>query len=238
MVSQLVIAVVLTIGVSALCSILEAMVLSVTTAEIENFKKKSPKRGVLIEKYRNEIDETSSAILSLNTIANTLGATLAGGLAEKAFGDGSNSILWFAGGMTLGILFFSEILPKNLTVIYRSDMLGLLVPPLIVVRFLMSPFSKVCKFTMRAMVPIKEKSNEEDEEEISLLARKGAKEGTLSADESDWVTNALRLDGVKVSEIMTPRTVMLALDENLCVEKVFDQYFPSSSGTVLGHWLG
>tara|TARA_B000000441_G_C21743945_1_gene356176 strand:- start:916 stop:1977 length:1062 start_codon:yes stop_codon:yes gene_type:complete len=224
MVSQLVIAVVLTIGVSALCSILEAMVLSVTTAEIENFKKKSPKRGVLIEKYRNEIDETSSAILSLNTIANTLGATLAGGLAEKTFGDGSNSILWFAGGMTLGILFFSEILPKNLTVIYRSDMLGLLVPPLIVVRFLMSPFSKVCKFTMRAMVPIKEKSNEEDEEEIILLARKGAKEGTLSADESDWVTNALRLDGVKVSEIMTPRTVMLALDENLCVEKVFDQY--------------
>ena len=122
MVSQLVIAVVLTIGVSALCSILEALILSVTTAEIENFKKVS-QRGALIEKYRNEIDETSSAILSLNTIANTLGATLAGGLAEKAFGDGSNSILIFAGGMTLGILFFSEILPKNLTVIYRSDML-------------------------------------------------------------------------------------------------------------------
>ena len=224
MVSQLVIAVVLTIGVSALCSILEAMVLSVTTAEIENFKKKSPRRGNIIEKYRLEIDETSSAILSLNTIANTLGATLAGGLAEKTFGDGSNSILIFAGGMTLGILFFSEILPKNLTVIYRSEMIGVLVPPLVVVRFLMSPFSKVCKFTMRAMVPVKEKSTEEDEEEIILLARKGAKEGTLSADESDWVTNALRLDGVKVSEIMTPRTVMLTLDESLSVEKVFQQY--------------
>ena len=82
MVSQLVIAVVLTIGVSALCSILEAMVLSLTTAEIENFKK-SPQRGKLIEKYRNELEETSSAILSLNTIANTLGATLAGGLREN-----------------------------------------------------------------------------------------------------------------------------------------------------------
>ncbi len=224
MVTQLVIAVVLTIGVSALCSILEAMVLSVTTAEIENFKKQSPKRGSLIEKFRNEIEETSSAILSLNTIANTLGATLAGGLAEKTFGDGSNSILIFAGGMTLGILFFSEILPKNLTVIYRSDMLGVLIPPLVIVRFLMSPFSKICKFTMRAMVPTKEKSNEEDEEEIILLARKGAKEGTLSEDESDWVTNALRLDGVKVSEIMTPRTVVLALDENLSVGKVFEQF--------------
>ena len=224
MVSQLVIAVVLTIGVSALCSILEALVLSITTAEIENFKKKSPKRGALIEKYRIEIDETSSAILSLNTIANTLGATLAGGLAEKTFGDGSNSILVFAGGMTLGILFFSEILPKNLTMIYRSDMLGLLVPPLILVRILMSPFSKICKFTMRVMVTPREKSTEEDEEEIILLAKKGAKEGTLSIDESDWVTNALKLDDVKVSEIMTPRTVMLALEENLTVEKVFNQY--------------
>ena len=110
MITQLVIAVALTIGVSALCSILEAMVLSVTTAEIESFKKRSPKRGKILEKYRVEIDETSSAILSLNTIANTLGATLAGGLAEKALGGGSNSILIFAGGMTLGILFFSEIL--------------------------------------------------------------------------------------------------------------------------------
>ena len=195
MITQLVIAVALTISVSALCSILEAMILSTTTAEIENFKKRSPKRGKILEKYRLEIDETSSAILSLNTIANTLGATLAGGLAEKTFGDGSNSILIFAGGMTLGILFFSEILPKNLTVIYRSEMLGSLVLPLVMVRILMSPFSKVCKFTMRAMVPPKEKSSERDEEEIILLAKKGAKEGTLSSDESDWVTNALKLAG-------------------------------------------
>ena len=77
---------------------------------------------------------------------------------------------------------------------------------------------------MRAMVSPKEKSTEEDEEEIILLAKKGAKEGTLSAEESDWVTNALRLDDVKVSEIMTPRTVMLALEENLTVEKVFNEY--------------
>ena len=224
MASELVIAVSLTIGVSALCSILEAMILSITTAEIEQFKKKAPQRGKLLDQSRFEIEETSSAILSLNTIANTLGATLAGGLAEKTFGDGSNSILFFAGGMTLGILFFSEILPKNLTVSYRTDMLGFLVPPLVVVRWLMAPFSKICKFTMRAMVPQKEKSSDEDEEEIILLARKGAKEGTLSNDESDWVTNALRLDGVKVSEIMTPRTVMLALDQNLTVKNVFHKY--------------
>ena len=224
MISQLVVAVAFTIGVSSLCSILEAMILSITTAEIEDFKDRSPKWGQKLSKFRDEIDETSSAILSLNTIANTLGATLVGGLAEKSFGNGENTLLLFACGMTLGILFFAEILPKNFTVSYRTEMLPYLVPPLVMVRFCMSPFSKICKFTMRAMVPEKEKSSEEDENEIILLAQKGAKEGTLTSDESDLVTNALKLDGIKVSEIMTPRTVMLALDEILSVEDTFKQH--------------
>ena len=224
MISQLVVAVAFTIGVSSLCSILEAMILSITTAEIEDFKDRSPKWGQKLSKFRDEIDETSSAILSLNTIANTLGATLVGGLAEKSFGNGENTLLIFACGMTLGILFFAEILPKNFTVSYRTEMLPYLVPPLVMVRFCMSPFSKICKFTMRAMVPEKEKSSEEDENEIILLAQKGAKEGTLTSEESDLVTNALKLDGIKVSEIMTPRTVMLALDELLSVEDTFKQH--------------
>ena len=76
MTPDLVIAIGLTIGISALCSTLEAMILSVTSAEIENLKKTSPKRGKMLERFRTEIEETSSAILSLNTIANTLGATL------------------------------------------------------------------------------------------------------------------------------------------------------------------
>lgn len=65
-------AIAFTIGVSALCSILEAMILSTTTAEIEGLKKTHPKRGEKLEKYKIELAETSSAILSLNTIANTL----------------------------------------------------------------------------------------------------------------------------------------------------------------------
>lgn len=114
MTSDLVIAIALTIGISALCSVLEAMILSITTAEIENFKNQAPKRGTLLKKYRLEIEETSSAILSLNTIANTLGATLVGGLAEKSFGGGENSLLLFACGMTAGILFFCRNSAKKL----------------------------------------------------------------------------------------------------------------------------
>ena len=68
-------AIVFTIGISALCSLLEAMILSTTTAEIEGLKKLYPNRGKKLEKYKLGLEETSSAILSLNTIANTLGAT-------------------------------------------------------------------------------------------------------------------------------------------------------------------
>ena len=78
------IAIFFTIGISALCSVLEAMVLSTTTAEIEGLKKRNSRRGESLDHYINDLEETSSAILSLNTIANTLGATLVGGLAVIA----------------------------------------------------------------------------------------------------------------------------------------------------------
>jgi len=221
---ELVLAISLTIGISALCSTLEAMILSITVAEIESLKEKRPKKGKLLEKYKVELEETSSAILSLNTIANTLGATLVGGLAEKTFSGHENSLLIFAIGMTLGILFFSEILPKNLAVSYRFEMASRLIIPLALVRWCMAPISKICKLTVRAIVPPKNKQSESDEQEIILLAQKGAKEGTLTNEESDLVTNALQLDKLKVEEIMTPRTVMFALDESMTVEKVFEKH--------------
>ena len=104
---ELVLAISLTIGISALCSTLEAMILSITVAEIESLKEKRPKKGKLLEKYKVELEETSSAILSLNTIANTLGATLVGGLAEKTFSGHENSLLIFADRYdTWDLIFF------------------------------------------------------------------------------------------------------------------------------------
>jgi CBS domain containing-hemolysin-like protein len=223
---ELIVAVALTIGVSALCSTLEAMILSITPAEIEALKKKSSRKGKMLERYREEIEETTSSILSLNTIANTLGATLVGGLAEKAFGDGGDSVLIFAGGMTLGILFFAEIIPKNIAIAdaCRVGLQANLVYPLSVVRFVMAPISKICKATVKAVVPQNNEREIDEEEEIILLARKGAKEGSLSNNESDLVTNALRLDEVHVRDIMTPRTVVTAFEEDMTVEEVFNMY--------------
>ena len=73
-------------------------------------------------------------------------------------------------------------------------------------------------------MPPKDKESESDEQEIILLAQKGAKEGTLTSEESDLVTNALHLNNLKVEEIVTPRTVMFVLDESSTVEKVFEDH--------------
>ena len=115
----LVIIVILTLGVSAFCSTLEAMVLSTTPVEIEALKRKYGKRGELLEKFVENIDETTSAILTANTIANTFGATLAGAQFAMIMGTGPATRYVFPAAMTVSILFFSEILPKNFGIFYR-----------------------------------------------------------------------------------------------------------------------
>ena len=205
----LVLAVLFTLGISGLCSVLEAMILSTTAAEIESLRKTLPKLGAQLDKFKREMEETTSAILTLKTIAKTLGATLVGGLAAKIYGE--NKLIWFSVGLTVGILIFSEILPKNAGVIYRRSLQPLLVPVLAVVRFLMAPLSKLCKVTVNLVIQKKPEEAEADDE-IILLAEKN-KRGDCHF-ERDMISNVLSLDEINVGEIMTPRRLLWHLKSN------------------------
>lgn len=217
------IAVLFTLTVSAFCSLLEAMILSTTTAEIESLKQKAPKRGELLERFRTDIEETSSAILSLNTVANTLGATVTGVLAVRVFHENPSVAKYVVpASMTLGILIISEVIPKNLGILYRPSLQPYMVYPLHGVRMIMLPISWVCKKLVN-FIAGKRNTEESGEEEIILLAEKSAKEGTLTADESQIISNALSLDDVRVSEIMTPRTVVSALEASETIGDVFER---------------
>lgn len=217
----LAIAVCFTLSVSAFCSLLEAMILSTTTAEIESLKQKAPKRGLLLEKFKADIEETSSAILTLNTVANTLGATLSGGLAVKLWVDNPEfAVHYFPLLLTAAILIFSEVIPKNIGVLYRPSLQPLMIYPLHGIRICMWPISKVCRYLVM-MIAGKRNVESSGEEEIILLAEKSAKEGGLTADESQIISNALSLDDVKISEIMTPRTVVSAIEAGETVGQVF-----------------
>lgn len=208
----------LTLGVSAFCSLLEAILLSTSNAEIEALKTKNPKRGQLMKYFKEDIEQTSSAILALNTIANTLGAAVVGGLSLKFFGE--ENLFYFSIGMTIGILFLSEIIPKNMGVLHREGLLPYCVYAMYTVRVIMSPIAKVCKAAVQFFLKTQTGTIEKPEKEIILLAEKGAKEGTISQDERDIISNALKLDEIPVYKIMTPRTVMMALEESLKLQDV------------------
>jgi CBS domain containing-hemolysin-like protein len=220
--TALIAAIVLTLTVSAICSLLEAFILSTTIAEIEGFKKQHPQAGVLLEKYKIGIDETSSAILTLNTIANTAGATVVGALAAQVLE--STSLGFLSAGMVLGILFFSEIIPKNLGVAYRKNLQLYLVYPITVIRWAMSPLSYFAKKMLTMIMPTSLPTEAEQEEEIRLLAERSAQSGALSDNERDLISNALSLDDISVESIMTPRTVVTFLKESLTVEEVCNEF--------------
>jgi len=219
--SALVIAISLTLLVSAFCSLLEAFVLSTTTVEIEDFKRVHPRLGAKLEAYRLGIDETSSAILILNTIANTAGATVSGALAGIHYPEYAAHITV---GLVFGILLFSEIIPKNIGVTYRKGLRVYLTWPLAIVRITMKPFALPARHLLKALmkkeVPSEEEQEKEMEKEIILLAEKSAEKGALSDSERDLISNALSLDDVRVESIMTPRTVVTFLEDRLTVEEV------------------
>ncbi len=217
-------AVAFTLGVSAFCSLLEAMILSTTAAEIETLKQKNKRKGQLLEKFREDIEETSSAILSLNTVANTLGATVTGVLAANIYG-GDSALAKYAIplGMTGAILLLSEVLPKNLGVLYRPTMQPHMVYPLYLVRVAMLPVSWLCG---RLILLVAGRKNVEEigDEEIRLLAQKSANDGALTHDESEIISNALKLDEIRVSDEMTPRTVVHAMEKDQTVGEVLAEH--------------
>ena len=211
-------AVICTLAISFWCSLLEALVLSTTTAEVEALKRAKPVRGELLERFRHNMDGTISSILTLNTMAHTLGSVIVGALGADLFGHPALGII--SGGMTFGILIFSEVIPKNLGVAYRTVLQPHVIFPLLWMQRLLFPITWFCRLVVRIVIPKKIQHHEADRE-IILLAERGAQEGTLSRSESNIITNALSLDDVRVTEIMTPRIVVTALPKNATVGEVF-----------------
>jgi len=218
-----VLAIIFTLGVSFCCSFLEAMVLSTTVAEIEALKRIRPKRGELWENHKSNLEETISTILTVNTIANTLGSIIVGGLAIKLYGEAVLGII--SALMTFAILVFSEVIPKNLGVVYRVPMQPRLAYSIWWMRRSMGPITYLCGAAVRFFIP-KQPKQEHSDKEIILLAERGAKEGTITRDESRIIANALSLDDVRVGKIMTPRTVIFALNAAWTIGEVF-KHFPN-----------
>ncbi len=214
-------AIVLTLSISFICSLMEALILSTTVSEVESLKKSRPRRGQLLAQLSGNLEETISTILTLNTIANTLGSITIGGLAIELYGQTALGVV--SALMTLGILFFSEVIPKNLGVVYRISLQPHVVYPLLWMRNALRPVTYLCNVIVRIVITSPPEKTDSDEE-IILLAERGTMDGSISKSESSIIANALSLDDVRVQEIMTPRTVITAFNRASSVGEVFDAY--------------
>ena len=219
--TALAIAVALTLGVSFFCSMLEAMFLSSTTIEVEQLKESHPKRGLVFEDSRNCTEETISTILTLNTIANTLGSVIVGGMATKFFGEAALGII--SAIMTVAILLISEVIPKTIGVTYRRTLQKHAAYPLYWMRRLLRPLTHFCNIIVRLIVRPKAEESASDRE-ILLLAEKGARDGTLASGARDLIQNALSLSTTRVGDILTPRNVVVALEEDMTADEVLAEH--------------
>jgi putative hemolysin len=202
-----------------MCSILEAVLLSITHSHVVMLQEKGDQAGELLERMRQKIDQPIAAILTLNTIANTMGATLAGALALQVFG--SRWMALFSAGMTLSILLFSEIVPKTLGATFWPVLAG---PAAYVLRVMivgMKPILIPLSWFARLIAGDTSRPTI-SRAELEVLAEIGRREGTL--DESEWkvVSNVIRLDEITLGEVMTPRTDMVAVPAGATVQEAKD----------------
>jgi CBS domain containing-hemolysin-like protein len=198
---------------SFLCSIAESVLLSITPSYIQGQKEKRPKYAALLKRLKQDnVDRSLAAILTLNTIAHTVGAIGAGAKAAVVFG--STWFGLFSAVMTLLILFFSEIIPKTIGAIYWSKLIGpiaIFVNTLIVVLYPIVWISeKLTKFISR----------EKDihifsRDELIAMTQVGVETGQIHSQESNIIRNLFRFESLKVTDIMTPRIVISALGEDM-----------------------
>lgn len=209
----LVVYVLVALGFSFLCSIAEAVLLSVTPAYIGTLEKKQPRAARLLLRQKEDIDRPLAAILSLNTIAHTVGAAGAGAQAAVVFG--SDAVGMASAVLTLLILVLSEIIPKTLGAVYWRS----LAPPVSrVVRGLelvLYPFVLLSMGLTRLLS--RERESSVSREEIAAMADLGAREGEIAHGESLILNNLFRLRDLTVEDVMTPRNVMFALPDTTTV---------------------
>ena len=202
----------LAILVSFLCSILEAVLLSTTPSYVESLKQQgSGTLGKKLEKLKNNIDRPLAAILSFNTIAHTVGAAGVGAQAAKIWGD--NYLGLISAILTLLILVFSEIIPKTIGANYWRTLTGFTTNTLKILIYLMYPLVLLSQHISKLLSRDKQTSSV-SRAEVSAMADIGHKEGVFEEMESKIIKNLIRLRKIMVQDIMTPRTVMVMVQED------------------------
>ena len=208
----------LALVVSSICSVLEATILSTPITFINTLEQQGAKGAARLKRLKTDIDRPISAILIVNTIANTVGASLVGAEAAKLFASTGVGVI--SGLFTFCILVFSEIIPKTIGSNYWRS---IAVPASAVIQFLIYityPIvwlvEKFTHFFTDDSAPAVSR------EEVVAMVSTGAEEGVLEKEENKMIQNLLKLDDVTAHEIMTPSSVVTMAESSQTIREFYN----------------
>ena len=212
----------LAIVTSFLCSLLEAVLLSITPSYARLKLKEGGQIGRQLESFKSNVDRPLAAILTLNTIAHTVGAIGVGGQSAKIWADTNPMITGVVVPviMVLGILILSEIIPKTLGANHWKRLVPFTVSTLGIIIFLLYPLVWVSQIITSTLKKDKSQSIF-SRSEFLAMAEIGVTEGVFEKQDSEIIGNLLRLETVRAEDIMTPRTVVRLASEDMTIKEFY-----------------
>ena len=211
--------------VSFLCSLLESVLLSLSIAHVSVMEKEGGASGRLMAELKENINRPLAAILTVNTIANTVGAAGVGAQTQIIYGNEWVSIA--SGILTLCILIFSEIIPKTIGAIYSKSLASSAAITIRILMFVAWPFVIFSEATSK-LINKGDNGGESkaSREELLAMAEISEDEGSIDQQEGDIIENLMKLDNMPIEDIMTPRSVIFSLKHNDTVGQVIETNSP------------
>ncbi len=205
---------------SFLCSIWEAVLLSIPATYVQELKQSGSSVAEPLQKIKDKISRPLAGILTLNTIAHTVGAIMVGTFATKIWGTGPITSFGIPVFMTLAILILSEIIPKTLGANNWRGLTPFTVRSLNFILFILWPLVWLSELITSAMK--KDKTASISRAGMSAMADLGLKEGVFKDGESKIIRNLMHFNKVRAEDIMTPRTVVTSAEENTTIRDFYE----------------
>lgn len=202
--------------ISFLCSIMEAVLLSVPISFLKSRAENGSKKAAAMAELKANIDKPLSAILSLNTVAHTVGAAGVGAQATLVFGEAYFGVV--SAVLTILILVVTEIIPKTIGANYSKELIGISTKIIKVMIFLTYPLV-VLSSVLTKLLSRKKVELTTSREEISALASIGTQEGIFADKENKIIQNLIKLKSLTVKEVMTPRIVVVTADQEMTLKE-------------------
>ncbi len=216
---------VVSIFFSFLCSILEAALLSITPSYIKIKKKEGKQYANILARLKQDIDKPLIAILTINTIAHTVGAILVGVQAEKTFGDGGNAVGIVSGIMTLAILVLSEIIPKTIGATYWQSLGNFTAKTLNIMIFPLK-YTGILWLMMLTTKLIGKSAHVSSmsREEFAAITDAAEEEGVFEESVTTVIKNLLVFKSVEAKDVMTPFSVAITADESMSLKEFYENH--------------